>query len=686
MRGRTIRDTDPLPVVPTPLHVGAALAAMLFSSLAFGQAHMDVAGAAQAVAMTALEGTSSVRARIMVLGTFHFAGSETDERRSGSAGMLSPERQRQIAEVVERLERFAPTRIVLEVKADQRELVNTQYAAYLRDAFVLGENEIYQLGFRTARALGHREVFAADVEGRWFEPYLDPQAWAEAHDQTAWLEDAGAGGFQRAMELLGTHRQWPLAKYLALLNTPEVLSLFRAEYLHQKLALGDDEVYPGADGFVSQWYNRHLRLYGNLLRLRRDADERILLVIGNAHAAMLRRLLEDSLHFEPVSPVPFLVQDATADVQGLEGALRGNTYAIERAGGRLSGPGFELLCDAAEPAMFFLIGEPHNVRQVPELTLALFDALAERYGFDRIGVEQGPLVVERMQAAARAEGLEAVRAMARREPAALHFQGDAELAFVASAAGRAGGQGALYGLDRILGFDHVLDWLGASPDGDRLAECIASFRDEARAAVPAVAGGSLVELHPEAVVEFARRVAELARDTRVREIADRWEQSVENLCRFRDGDRLQGTTQRERMSKAALRRRVEEHERAGGAVPRVLLRFGHQHMRRSGSQGDTSPLGAEAVAIATEHGLETFHLAIQLINRPGEWWSLGDYPEYAPLAAVGDPDRWLVVDLRPVRARIVEDDAASEELRELARDFDAVLLLGGGTRDTTSWR
>jgi hypothetical protein len=702
---------------PRPQPAAHVLLALLLSAAAAAQDAAAVDRVARQARSLALDGVAAVRAQVMVLGTFHFAGSRTDERGDGPAGMLEPGRQREIAEVIERLVAFAPTRVAVEVKAADRDILDRQYDAWLRGGFELGENEVYQIAFRVAAELGHDRVHAIDVDGRWFEPYVDPAEWAQAHGQAALLEDPAASGFLAALDVIERHRlERPLAEHFALLNLPGMLSLTNAEYLGQKLALGDDGTYPGADGFVSQWSNRHLRLYANLLRLRRDADERILFLVGAAHAAMLRHLVDDSLHLQSVSPVPFLLPEGCAPADGPAGGpapaataapgaaelterLREHVHEIVRADGGLSGPGLELLCEAARDSQFVLLGEPHNTRELPELTRGLFEALAARCGYDALAIEEGPLLVEALSAAARDGGQQAVREAARRDPEALHFQGDGELALVAAVATAVGERPAIWGLDRELGLEHALDRFAASDDGPRLAGAIEELRTGLPVGPPAGSPAGTDEpagdapdappfarADPARVAAFARQVRALAEDPDVRAAALCLERSVVNVARHRAGEGFEATTDRESLMKSALRRRVEAWTRETGEPPRVLLRFGHLHARRAGLQGATAPLGAEAASIAAANGLVTFHVTVQLVNGPGGWWSLTDYPEYAPLAALGDPGRWLLVDLRPVQQDAERYAHLPEATRDTIRDFDAVLLLGGGTRDVRTWR
>ena len=84
---------------------------------------------------------------------------------------------------------------------------------------------------------------------------------------------------------------------------------------------------------------------------------------------------------------------------------------------------------------------------------------------------------------------------------------------------------------------------------------------------------------------------------------------------------------------------------------------------------------------AGENGLRAFYLNLQVINEPGKYWSLTDYPEYGPLASVGDPSKWIIVDLRAAREPLRAGKfPASDKLTRFVFNFDAVLLMGGASK------
>jgi hypothetical protein len=54
----------------------------------------------------------------------------------------------------------------------------------------------------------------------------------------------------------------------------------------------------GADILSIWWYNRNLRIFRKLQEITEDKNDRILVIIGNGHAEILRQLIESSPEYE----------------------------------------------------------------------------------------------------------------------------------------------------------------------------------------------------------------------------------------------------------------------------------------------------------------------------------------------------------------------------------------------------
>jgi hypothetical protein len=76
--------------------------------------------------------------------------------------IASPERQKQVVKLVEKLKTFKPTKIVLECdhpEADAKTQEN--YDKYLSGQYQLSKNETNQIGFRLAKESGLKKVYCA---------------------------------------------------------------------------------------------------------------------------------------------------------------------------------------------------------------------------------------------------------------------------------------------------------------------------------------------------------------------------------------------------------------------------------------------------------------------------------------------------------------------------------------------
>ena len=125
-------------------------------------------------------------------------------------------------------------------------------------------------------------------------------------------------------------------------------------------------------------------------------------------------------------------------------------------------------------------------------------------------------------------------------------------------------------------------------------------------------------------------------------------------------------------------------QRAGDTLPRVLLKFGSVHAGNWLSSTNVHTIGRFVDEFAIANGRDAFHMVAWLVNEPGTYWTLTESPEYLPLARVGSTRSWTIVDLRPLRpfAHAGRLSSMSREMRTLVFAYDAVLLIGSGTRGT----
>ncbi len=229
------------------------------------------------------------KAKLLLLGTFHFNDAGLDSYRPKfDIDILSASRQRELEGILKCLERFAPTKVAVEVKPSEMESINKKYQQHLAGQFTLPSNEIYQIGFRMAARLKHQRLYGVDAKGRNYEPWVDPTEYAIKHKQREILDSELVKAYEamyQGDDELKTKQ--PLREHLLYLNDEKRINQGHGRYLIETFKSGIGDEYPGVDSKTA-WYNRNLRIFANIQRITEKPGERILVIIGAGHLPILR--------------------------------------------------------------------------------------------------------------------------------------------------------------------------------------------------------------------------------------------------------------------------------------------------------------------------------------------------------------------------------------------------------------
>ncbi|MHA6289478.1 DUF5694 domain-containing protein [Maricaulis sp. CAU 1757] len=231
--------------------------------------------------------TASTHPEVMVLGTFHFTGGGQDMINPQVDDFLSDRRQAEIAVVLDRLESFAPTRILVELTPEHEAEFNALYQAYLAGDHALTVNERQQLGMALAARLGHDRLYAVDYQnGMDFQAMLSA---AEAAGQTALLDH-----FQTFMAEVQPHFEAESAPERTVLerllnaNSAYERDLHDIYLLTAQMGSADNPV--GAEQMVA-WWGRNLHIFANISR-HAEPDERLLVIYGGGHKYLLDQFID----------------------------------------------------------------------------------------------------------------------------------------------------------------------------------------------------------------------------------------------------------------------------------------------------------------------------------------------------------------------------------------------------------
>jgi len=251
---------------------------------------MKITSVLVATLIVLLSGTrvfASEPAQIMLIGTFHFSNPGQDAVKVKDFNVLDEESQLYLQALSKRLAAFNPTRVLLEYNPENEEPVNQQYRDYLEGVYELDVNEIYQLGFRIARAAGLKSVQSFDHRDlNWeAEPMFE---YAKQHNSPEMVI------FNEKIKTLTNEEDkarasMGLRELLMRSNDPEQDRLNMDLYLATN-SIGAGDGYPGADATAS-WWQRNFRMYANIQQVAKPG-ERIIAIGGSGHMAILKQLLE----------------------------------------------------------------------------------------------------------------------------------------------------------------------------------------------------------------------------------------------------------------------------------------------------------------------------------------------------------------------------------------------------------
>jgi hypothetical protein len=228
----------------------------------------------------------SAPAEVMVFGVFHFANPGRDVVHVDQIDVSTPDNQKYLAGLAERLCAFKPTTILLEFDREREPEIGRELDAFRVGTLALNVNEIYQIGFRVAKACGVKTLHGFDESEVGWDPeplfeYMEhssPDVLAEFNAEIARLQAADSAA----------HRDLTLKQLLIRANDPEQDRQNKDLYLLTNAA-GAGSGFEGADA-TARWWRRNIRMYASIQRYA-TPGERVLVVAGSGHTAILRDFL-----------------------------------------------------------------------------------------------------------------------------------------------------------------------------------------------------------------------------------------------------------------------------------------------------------------------------------------------------------------------------------------------------------
>jgi hypothetical protein len=229
------------------------------------------------------------KAHVMVLGVFHMDNPGHDIFNLQVDDVLTPKRQKDIAETIAILKKFRPTKIAIEASVESKK-VPQEYRDYLDGKHTLTRNEVDQLGYRLAKELGHDRVYPIDIGGEF--PFDAVQEFAKTNGKQKELDEWMAAIPKQLEKESAILKNGTITDLLEFMNREEQVRVDQEYYMDFAQFAGGGK-YPGPD-LLAEWYRRNARIFANVRSFIQSPDERVLVIYGAGHLYWLQRNVLDS--------------------------------------------------------------------------------------------------------------------------------------------------------------------------------------------------------------------------------------------------------------------------------------------------------------------------------------------------------------------------------------------------------
>jgi hypothetical protein len=252
-----------------------------------------------------VDASAKTKPTFVVLGTYRMETAGNNVENGKVADMTSPERQKQIVALVERLKKFKPTKIAIECDIANDARTHDAYNQYLSGDYQLSKNETNQIGFRLAKELSHKKVYCVD----WSEL---PNELLSNYRRSA-SKDVEFVRFLRTFYRnlkKGLDAEYeklsalPVTDQLVLLNQHARMEKEHRRYF-DLMRVGREKEYAGVN-FLLWWYGKNMKILNNIIRITDSPDDRVLVIYGAEHNKLLTQFAKESAFYNVESPLKYL--------------------------------------------------------------------------------------------------------------------------------------------------------------------------------------------------------------------------------------------------------------------------------------------------------------------------------------------------------------------------------------------
>ncbi|CAN5604343.1 hypothetical protein BH11BAC2_BH11BAC2_22480 [soil metagenome] len=248
--------------------------------------------------------TSGVKTKIVVIGTFSFVKALKDATLENVYDFSSVNRQKEIASFINKLKGKRADKILMDFPVKNELLVDSLYNAFLKGSYQLSNQETEQIGFRLAKEMHLKRVYAIDEKTPMKRDSLLVVA-AQLNQQQEILEKLNLEGELLKTDFDSVLTTSTFSDILSYLNS-EKQQLRNISLYHQYMVkVGAGKNYEGVD-YVTDRYRRSLSIYANIVSRVSSEDRLVIVIIGQGYVPFLKEFFQAQNEFQWLNYTDFI--------------------------------------------------------------------------------------------------------------------------------------------------------------------------------------------------------------------------------------------------------------------------------------------------------------------------------------------------------------------------------------------
>lgn len=254
------------------------------------------------VLIAAVTSAQTKQKEVLTLGTFHFAFHNRDVKKiekNNQIDVLDKKYQDEIRTIVQKISKFKPTVIAIEVDPALQNKIDSLYNCYLKGNYELNREEYQQIGFRIAKKLNLKKLYCVNDWGHHYkniDSLLANDTIVQKKFTDFFYKNPDTSLIHYSKDIFKTKG---IIAQLKELNNPKNLKKDLGNYLVGTFKYEtENNSFFGVDFTTGWWFNRNLKIFRNIQKINTNASDKILVIYGAGHMNLLNIFFNSSPEYK----------------------------------------------------------------------------------------------------------------------------------------------------------------------------------------------------------------------------------------------------------------------------------------------------------------------------------------------------------------------------------------------------